>query len=528
MRQRLRLSSLSPGAAPPAVAPEALQQSLRLLLDALSEFVRHANATEMPADVSYRLPGIGCLAMARLVDFTIWSDDRDCPGEVAVIFHCRGDDALETWPATTAQYFETRDYLLGHHLRCPEAVAGVPSSIVIAPEVPVEALFRADYAAGIVPHIVRVLNAFEKNATAYTVMGYEEGRSLQEILSNGAVLDEAWLKRILVPVVDGLREVHGAGFIHRDIKPANIYIREDQSPVLIDFGSARRAIDQTTRTLTTLVTPGFAPFEQYYAKSDRQGPWTDIYALGATAYRAITGKMPADALARSEALLAGEPDPYVPAAELGHAACAGEFLTAIDHAMAFREGDRPQDLRAWREELGGTPAVKKATDAPALAAPTRKLAAAAAEPTPRWRPPRRLLAGATAAGMLLMLAGSWFDEPEQGPPPLAELEWTRGDNQSTGFEQIDELLRAAEGDLGAMRFVGGDGNNAGARYRQVLALDPGNSEARNGLRSVVDYLRIKARTAARAGDFETALEYREWAQELALKSEHSTLAATAN
>ena len=378
------------------------------------------------------------------------------------------------------------------------------------------------------PHIVRVLNAFEKNATAYTVMGYEEGRSLQEILSNGAVLDEAWLKRILVPVVDGLREVHGAGFIHRDIKPANIYIREDQSPVLIDFGSARRAIDQTTRTLTTLVTPGFAPFEQYYAKSDRQGPWTDIYALGATAYRAITGKMPADALARSEALLAGEPDPYVPAAELGHAACAREFLAAIDHAMAFREGDRPQDLRAWREELGGTPAVKKATDAPATAAPTRKPAAAAAEPAPRRRPPRRLLAGATAAAILLMLAGSWFDEPEQGPPSLAELEWTRGDDQSTGFEQIDELLRAAEGDLGAMRFVGGDGNNAGARYRQVLALDPGNSEARNGLRSVIDYLRIKARTAARAGDFETALEYREWARELALKREHSTLAATAN
>ena len=157
MRQRLRSSSPSPGAAPPAVAPEALQQSLRLLLDALSEFVRHANATEMPADVSFRLPGIGCLAMARLVDFTIWSDDRDCPGEVAVIFHCRGDDALETWPATTAQYFETRDYLLGHHLRCPEAVAGVPSSIVIAPEVPVEALFRADYAAGIVEIVIRNL-----------------------------------------------------------------------------------------------------------------------------------------------------------------------------------------------------------------------------------------------------------------------------------------------------------------------------------------------------------------------------------
>ena len=87
-----------------------------MLLDALSEFMRRANATEMLADVTYRLPGIGCLAMAGLVDFIIWSDDRDCLGEVAVIFHWRGDDALETWLATTAQYFETRDHLLGHHL----------------------------------------------------------------------------------------------------------------------------------------------------------------------------------------------------------------------------------------------------------------------------------------------------------------------------------------------------------------------------------------------------------------------------
>ena len=91
-------------------------------------------------------------------------------------------------------------------------------------------------------------------------------------------------------IIEGLSEVHGMGFIHRDIKPNNIFIRANGSPVLIDFGSARIALGEQTRTLTSLVTPGYAPLEQYHDTEGKQGPWTDIYALGATCYCAITGR----------------------------------------------------------------------------------------------------------------------------------------------------------------------------------------------------------------------------------------------
>ena len=113
------------------------------------------------------------------------------------------------------------------------------------------------------PNIVRVLSVFEQNNTAYMPMRYEEGKSLQERLPRRGTLEEDQLMKILLPVLGGLRLVHGAGFIHRDIKPANIFIRDDGSPVLLDFGSARQALGHETKTLTSLVSPGYAPFEQY-------------------------------------------------------------------------------------------------------------------------------------------------------------------------------------------------------------------------------------------------------------------------
>ena len=146
------------------------------------------------------------------------------------------------------------------------------------------------------PNIVRVFTVFPENNTAYMVMEYEHGRGLHELLKNKNTLSEAKLKAIVLPILDGLKKVHAAGFIHRDIKPANIFIREDGSPVLLDFGSARQSFGQQTRTLTTMVSPGFAPFEQYVSKSDKQGPWTDIYGLGATLYRAVIGVSPAEAM----------------------------------------------------------------------------------------------------------------------------------------------------------------------------------------------------------------------------------------
>ena len=102
------------------------------------------------------------------------------------------------------------------------------------------------------------------------------------------------LKQLLSPLLDGLEKVHAAGFLHRDIKPDNIFVRKDGGPVLIDFGSARQAVGGATQGLTTIVSPGYAPFEQYTTTAE-QGPWSDIYSLSGVLYFAVTGQPPPDA-----------------------------------------------------------------------------------------------------------------------------------------------------------------------------------------------------------------------------------------
>ena len=199
------------------------------------------------------------------------------------------------------------------------------------------------------PNIVLVHNVFEKNGTAYMVMAYEQGETLNQLFKLGRMDSEKDLLRIIHPLLDGLVHVHEAGFIHRDIKPPNIYIRLDGSPVLIDFGSARFAIGGETKALTSLVTPGFAPFEQYNAEAGKQGPWTDIYGLGATLYTAINrGRAPVDAIIRGHARIEGKPDPMEPAVEIGKGRYSETFLLAIDAALGFTPVERPKTVAAWR------------------------------------------------------------------------------------------------------------------------------------------------------------------------------------
>jgi len=194
------------------------------------------------------------------------------------------------------------------------------------------------------PNIVAVSRTFDANGTAYLVMDYCYGKPLDEIIKKNGPLSEEQLNQILYPLLDGLKQIHSINFLHRDIKPANIFIRNDGSPVLLDFGAARQEVDHS-RSVTSLATAGYAAFEQYSTKG-KQGPWTDIYGLGATLYRAVTGEKPDDSNNR---ILE---DTLVPASKKVAGRYARRLLTAIDAGMAVRPDQRPQTVDQWRELFG--------------------------------------------------------------------------------------------------------------------------------------------------------------------------------
>lgn len=194
------------------------------------------------------------------------------------------------------------------------------------------------------PNIVRVARFFEANGTAYMVLDYERGKSLKTWWRAHANLPERELATLLLPLLDGLALVHESGFLHRDIKPENVQVRyDDGSLVLLDFGAAQ----QTGRPQaydTAFVTPGYGPIEQYHRSE--QGPWSDIYALGATLYWMISGTKPIDAPER-----VGPSDPLPPAVEIGKGRYSDEFLRAIDWALKPEPSERPQNIAQFRAAL---------------------------------------------------------------------------------------------------------------------------------------------------------------------------------
>ena len=196
------------------------------------------------------------------------------------------------------------------------------------------------------PNIAFVSRFHEANGTAYMVMDFEEGEPLSDKLDRAGTLQEAELKAIVYPLLDGLEKVHAKSIWHRDIKPANILIRPDGSPVLIDFGAARWEAGNQDRSIMEVFTPDFAAPEQVYSHGNL-GPWTDIYSLAATLYRAIQGKPPASPSKRALG------DDHVAASEAAARGFDPRFLAGIDAALALKPEDRPQDVVTWRRMLGG-------------------------------------------------------------------------------------------------------------------------------------------------------------------------------
>ncbi len=187
------------------------------------------------------------------------------------------------------------------------------------------------------PNIVRVYRFFEENGTAYIVMEYCEGGCLVDRIEKNQPMAEEELKTIITAVVHGLQQVHSHGVLHRDIKPDNIMFRADGTPVLIDFGAARQAIGDKSRKVTTIITPGYAPMEQYSSQGEI-GPWSDIYSLAAVAYLCVTGEKPPDIMNRLH---------EDTIEHLSKKQNSTAFLKAIDAGLRLHVKERPQTLEQW-------------------------------------------------------------------------------------------------------------------------------------------------------------------------------------
>ncbi len=292
--------------------------------------------------------------------------------------------------------------------------------------------------------LVKVYRFWEANGTAYMVMPYYEGITLRDGLRRmPAPPDEAWLTALLTPLIEALAVLHASQCYHRDIAPDNIMLLHGSGrPVLLDFGAARRVIGDMTQALTVILKPGYAPVEQYAeVAAMKQGPWTDVYALGAVVYFAIQGKTPPPSVGRLMS------DTYVPLASAAAGRYTDRFLRAIDHALAVRPEHRPQSVEALASELGisiDAPA-HEASGAPAHAPTavagtdsrtgtlrttqtTRKEAGTAIAQPPSADAAagnRRKRAGLIAAGVCLVAlvaTGIWF--ATRPPPPVTAVKAT--------------------------------------------------------------------------------------------------------
>ena len=292
------------------------------------------------------------------------------------------------------------------------------------------------------PNLVPVHRFFEANGSAYVVMEYEAGERLTEILrrTTQSVPEEEALA-LLDGLLDGLAAVHRGGYLHRDIKPGNIIVRADGTPVLIDFGAARQALGQRSQAVTSIVTPGYAPLEQY-TTSGNQGPWTDIYAAGAVAHQIVTGAPPPEATARARQ------DPYRPLSGQKYPDYSDAFLRAIDWALRVDEHERPQSVSDFHRALHGeivppgnsgdaTKINRPLDDPTVLKSGGREARRGVLAPTATGSQPasqRKIVIGvAVAVALSLVVGGGYFflqHQEEQQRQEAATLERKAADDRA--------------------------------------------------------------------------------------------------
>jgi serine/threonine protein kinase len=253
------------------------------------------------------------------------------------------------------------------------------------------------------PNVVKVSRYFEHNGTAYLVMAYEEGSELADWLTaRSTVPSEDEVKQMILPLLDGLLAIHAQGLIHRDIKPQNIVVRANGSPVLIDFGSAR-AVGQEQTSLTTLISPGYSPPEQYSNDPAAQGPWTDIYAMAGVIYRMISGQAPPDAMSR----IGGAQ--LQPAATVAKAEYSASLLQAVDQGLQMEANRRPQNIEVFRALMLG--------EKPPTSTPLDSEATTLLNPAPQQTAKAKLgktgwISAAVVAGLAALVGVYFFNASE--------------------------------------------------------------------------------------------------------------------
>ncbi|MFO1087358.1 MAG: protein kinase [Reyranellaceae bacterium] len=300
-----------------------------------------------------------------------------------------------------------------------------------------------------VPAIVRVFDFLEANGTAYIVMELLHGKTLEDRIASDGKVGPEEIDRILWPLLDGLEQVHNAGFLHRDIKPGNILLDAAGNPTLIDFGASRAAMAGRSTALTAIFTPGYAAAEQM--TSAKQGPWTDIYGLSATLYHAIAGKVPPSAFDR---MLDDGCEPLV---QIRPAGFKPGVLAGLDAGLAVAARDRPQSIAGWRPILAMA-AAPTGESTVVLGKTPEPEPATKPEPKPTAKPEGRhvpILAGSQAATaaparrtglwvaiaavvLVLLGGGGYFAFAPRGPDPAEVAAKRAAEEEAARKKQAEE------------------------------------------------------------------------------------------
>jgi len=407
-------------------------------------------------------------------------------------------------------------------------------------------LARFDHA-----NIVSVQDFFEGNGTAYLVMEYYEGKPLDQYLADqpGGRMDPEIATEIMLRVLDGLKDVHKEGYLHRDVKPENVYLTAEGRPILIDFGAARQAVGERSRSLSVVMTEGYAPYEQY-SKQGNQGPHTDVYGCGATLYRMVTGEKPPPATDRVMEDRLEEPRDLNPEVPKG-------LSRGIVEALAMGDEERIPTAEVFQDRLraglqGEIAAPSSEEREPTADASPEKTSAEGSEglrddtvenPSPDYEQTQAREKNAeggrhgwstVAIGALIVLAlglggmavalyplSEEVVQTTEGQP--TEQSATEGSasevegEPSFGEEEqskTSRFLDAARGHLEAGRLTKPEGANALAAVRQLLNRNPGSEEAQRLLGQIARQLEEKGNAAREAGNWTAAADFYERSLEI--------------